>query len=391
MKNNKHTIKELVSNLFFFLLPAFIFEIPAIKIMYPGLNNILVLLQILTSLVATWLMFKHGKISKIQIAIFLYLLLYVANTLVQNGAIVQCLQEAVATMAYSLIIEYGVRYKGKNIVKGQCFFYLIIVLINIVSMYIYPRGLYISSNLQYTTSTNWILGYRNLHILFIMPMLLWCSLYDYYYCGKLNKFCLIAVVLAFISVVKAESTTSIIGIIVWGISILIISKNIARTKNRILSKVLLGYLVAYVSIIFLRIQDFLDKLIFKITNKHSDFSGRSYIWDSTFELIKEKAIFGYGREESLVRQSKTASWQVVHAHNEVLEIVYRTGVVGMLIFAVTVAMSMRALKNELNRYPGIIILATIIAYAVMTLTEYFSILNIIPIFTLAYHAKRIKR
>ena len=40
----------------------------------------------------------------------------------------------------------------------------------------------------------------------------------------------------------------------------------------------------------------MESIIFSLTGKHSDFVGRTYIWDSVISMIKEKPIIGYGKE-----------------------------------------------------------------------------------------------
>ena len=55
---------------------------------------------------------------------------------------------------------------------------------NLISVIIFKDGMYVNSTVGYTE--NWILGYRNLHILYILPAILVSFINSYYKEGKLT-------------------------------------------------------------------------------------------------------------------------------------------------------------------------------------------------------------
>lgn len=47
-------------------------------------------------------------------------------------------------------------------------------------------------------------------------------------------------------------------------------------------------------------------------------------------IYKTKKFLGYGVENSLMRLNKTNMFQSYHAHNQILEIIYKSGLIGLI-------------------------------------------------------------
>ena len=369
----------------FFIAMAIIMEIPFLG-RFPIVASTQSALQVLLAILILIQLIRKSKISRYNILLIICLALYIFSTYLNNGNIKGVLSESLGVLSLSLLIEYGLKEKRVGLMKGAYYFFLCCVVINLVTLFASPTGLYVTENLQYATKLNWFLGYKNLHILFLFQLILWGVIYDIYNKKKVSKKTIIATALSFITAMAAKSTTTLVGLIIIAILLLL---NELRKDVKILRiyNFLILYIATFISIVFLRLQEKYDDFIFDLTQKHSDFVGRTNIWDSVLGFIKERPLIGYGKEESIIRQTKTIRWQAAHAHNGILEVFYRIGVVGAALVAALIGMSFRELNKHKNEKITKALIAMIASMFVMLLTEYYAPQFIIPLLTIAYNIR----
>ena len=76
------------------------------------------------------------------------------------------------------------------------------------------------------------------------------------------------------------------------------------------------------------------------------FTGRTLIWDNVIVFIKTKLIIGYGREKNTLVASKLGNGEFVDAHNTILDVLYKGGIVSLIIFFIMLILPV----NELYKY-----------------------------------------
>lgn len=76
------------------------------------------------------------------------------------------------------------------------------------------------------------------------------------------------------------------------------------------------------------------------------FTGRTRIWDNAIEFIKARFIIGYGKETGAVIASKLGDIKFTHAHNTILDVLYKGGIVSLIIFCIMLILPV----NELYKY-----------------------------------------
>lgn len=367
------------------LIFCIIIEIPFLQ-RIDGISDIQTILQIVLSGVLLVKLLHGSKIARYNVILIGFLSLYVVSTALNSANLKGAIAESLHILSTSLFIEFGVKNNARMLAKGALWFFLIICSLNFLSLILYPEGLYSETNLQYTSNLHWILGYKNLHILYIMQLILWGGVYDILTNDKITKISISLILYSLIMAIAANSTTSIVGIcILLAFEILLA----IRPKTKIINILifLIIYVLSFVSVIVFRIQERFDGAIYGLTGKHSDLVGRTYIWDSILDLIKRRLFLGYGKETALVRQSKMIRYQASHAHNEVLEIVYRTGLLGSVLLFVLIRESFGPLyeykESKICKYLTI----AIFSIGVMTLTEYYAFQFLIPFFAISYNIK----
>ena len=141
----------------------------------------------------------------------------------------------------------------------------------------------------------------------------------------------------------------------------------------------------FFAIVIFRLQELFKFLIVDIFHKDITLTGRIYIWDYVMEFIKNKPILGYGIEDLKTRYYKTSYMQSYHAHNQILEVLYKTGFIGFFILVYIFYLSIKQLnKYKLNRCSKVISIV-LFAELIMMLTEAYSLENIFILLGFGYN------
>lgn len=248
--------------------------------------------------------------------------------------------------------------------------------------------MYVNNVVGYTE--NWLLGYRNLHILYILPAITISFINSYFKKDKLSLRNYILIVASFMSLYITKSSTSMIGIFL--VIVFIILSNIIKTDNKMykilnIKSYFITYIVLFFSIVIFRIQNLFKFLIVDILEKDLTLTGRTYIWDYVIEFIKDKKLLGYGLEDSMVRLRKTNYWVSTHAHDQLLEITYKTGIIGLLIYIFIMIKSFKEIYKYRNNVVGKFISVIMLSYLIMMLTEFYSLDMCMYLFVLCFNIK----
>ncbi len=341
------------------------------------------ILQIIATMIILFLVLKKGKYSKIINYILFYLLVFILATFLNKGELSGSFFLSLRTLVLCLIVDYGLRNNTKIFLSAFEVLLSIFVYANFMSIVIFRNGMY-TNEIGYTE--NWILGYKNLHILYILPALLGSFLSSYYSKNRLSFKNYLLLSISFLSLLTVNSSTSLVGVILILFYLLfynLINKvNLFNIKNYFLI-----YIVLFMSIVILRIQNLFKFLIVDILHKDLTLTGRTYIWDYVIRLIKQKKFLGYGLENSSLRLNKTTYWRSYHAHDQLLEIIYKTGIIGLILYFIIMYKSFKELYQyrdfKIAKFMAIIIFS----YCIMMLTEFYLFDTYIFIFVFAYNIK----
>lgn len=355
--------------LYVFLLIPF-FKIAYISVSIPYADSIYKIMQLFSIFIIFMIIIKYGKFSKFIFSFAIYFIILDISTILNKADISGGIFLTIRTMAICMLIDYGLKIDTKTFLDSFEFLLSTLVYMNLISILIFKDGMYVNTSVGYTE--NWLLGYRNLHILYILPAILVSFLNSYYTKGKLCNRNYILLVLSLLSIVLVKSSTSLVGITVL-IVFLVLNKILKNEKIFNIKNYFFVYIVSFFSIVIFRIQNLFKFIIVDILDRDLTFTGRTYIWDYVIEFIKQKPIIGYGIEESNVRLNKTTFMVSTHAHDQILEIIYKSGIVGIIVYAYILIKSVYEVykyrKTKISQFISIIIFA----YLFMMLTEYFSL------------------
>ena len=136
-----------------------------------------------------------------------------------------------------------------------------------------------------------------------------------------------------------------------------------------------------------KIQNLFSSLIVNVFHRDVTLTGRVYIWDYVIGFIQEQPFLGYGIEDRLYRLSKTHFLQSYHAHNQFLEILYKTGIIGSISIILIAFTSFKELYKYKKHDVSKILSVTMFVFLVMMLTEAYSYEYFMYLFVLCYNSK----
>lgn len=344
------------------------------------------LCQIVAGLVILFLVVKERLIKKIPKFFGLFLALFFVMTLasVVNGqGTKRSLEYAFATFMFCLLIVYGILIDLRSILRAEMFFFGTLTVLNLFSILVFPNGMYIY--LGYYTDC-WLLGFKSGHILYQIAFLFFMAIYTSLYLQNSKKRFLFfgAEALVLISAYLVMNRTALVLVI-----LLIIMSAIPQLRQftvvfNSITYAACGFFMNLLLVVF-RGQELFRWLIVGVFNRRMDLTHRTDVWDAAFRVIKEKPVIGHGY------QTFVYSDIIETTHNEFLEILYKTGIVGLVIFlAILVLVIYWLFKNRKNQQTQWIALFTG-AFLLMFVMEQYAFSFFFYLFIFAYYSHELKK
>lgn len=324
---------------------------------------------------------KKKTISKMTVYIISYLIVLFLVTLLYNGDVENCIQSSIEIISLALVIDYGLKNDTSEFLRGFSILLYILVLYNFYTILKFPNGLYVDSN---GYADNWFLGFKNIHILFILPAITINFINSYFHYGKISKSCILLLIISFLSLIFVNSSTSLIGLFIISI-FLLFQKLFIKSKKLNIKNYFLVNMIAFFGIVIFKLQNIFSFLIVDILKKDITLTNRIYIWDDVMKLISKKPLFGYGLETSSIRLNKTISHPSLHAHNQILEIFYKTGIIGAILFALILIESIKKIYKNNDNIISKFLSVTLFAWFIMMLTEAYAYEYFMYYFVICYN------
>lgn len=327
---------------------------------------------------------KQRKLSLISFLLCGIQVYLFVNTIAHKAAVLNFAKEAFSIVSAVILYDFAIRKNKKSFLKSQLFCFELVIYVNLLTEIVYPEGLYLTNSVNtfFVSNKNWFLGYYNNHTQYFLPALLLAFLYKKETGKRLRVYLLTAVI--YISVFLVWS-----GGVVASLGLVAIVYVFFRSKTIIFNyyNYWLIHIFFYVAIILLKIQNLFRWLIDGVLDKWSSLEGRMSLWDITRRYIMEHIWFGYGIEVGIVREIKSGYKWAVHAHNLLLEIMYRGGVVYLLSFVWIVLLVGSRVKMCNNTEVGKIISCAFLGWSIHALVEPYATPFLMAMFVIAYYCK----
>lgn len=373
MKERKILKKDINARLLYFLLLIPFFQVPYLYVTYPIFDKIYMAYLIISVIIISLMVLIKKKYSRIiNYVVMLMLILFISS--IYNGiSLNSCFGLSLKVIGLSLLCDYGTKTDKNNFFAAFEFFLTLLLIINFITIIKYPTGMYMNST---GYIENWFLGYKNTHILYIIPCLLVSLLKSYCYDNKLHLRNYILFVLSFISTMLVNNSTGLIGLVIIS-PVLFLKKVTNYTKIFNIYNFILAHIILFVSIIILHAQNLFSFLIVDILHKDLTFTGRVFIWEKAIRLINKKTLLGYGNV------SFEYNKYIYSTHNMILGILHKIGIIGLIMFCILFFVVVKKIYKERNNKICQMISFTLFAYLIMMLTEYYNFEYFIYILVIA--------
>ena len=364
--------KYLKEFLYIFLIIPY-FQVPYLVENYHITNTLYNLYMIFSFFVIVCMTINKKAYSKILNYIGVLMIVLLFSTIMNKGNLLFCFETIISIFGLCLITDYGIRNDKKYFFEALKNFLSILVLINFLSILIFSNGMYMRST---GYIENWILGYKNTHILFIIP----CILANYIYtfiCSKRNVFSHFMLFIGVLSTIIVNNTTGLIGLLLIVLFVLF-KKIFDNTSVMNVYNYFIVHIILFISFVILRIQNLFSYIIVDLLHKDITLTGRIYIWDKALEYIKYKPLYGYGNISFKFNE------YIYSTHNAIIGILHKVGIIGLMSYIVVVFQSIKKIWENRNTYIAKLISVVLFSYLVMMLTEAYNFNYYMYIFVIAY-------
>lgn len=328
---------------------------------YPLLSKIDFIYKILKIVCVIFLLFiyfKNKKISKLFILMTVFQCFALFSTVIGNGSISRFIGPALTTLAMIMLAEILINRKELFSVMKICIYYFrICFIINIISIIIIDFICHSDIKLYF-------LGIDNRFIFTYLPWISFEFMYSLYSKNKIDRSSILSLILCELTLFYRFSVAAMFTFCLWAI-IFINSNHVSKFIKRYF----ICTLGCNVLIVLFKVQN-LFKPFLDTVGKDITLSGRTYLWDAVFNLIKSKPLFGNGMQsvaydKNFFFHSSSCELDflaVSHAHNSYVTVLYRYGIIGLIIYLKIFWTTVGSLsKNFNNKYAKVLSLAILIS------------------------------
>lgn len=367
---------------FLFIILVFPFiQPPALKI-YVGIDllyNIWRLVSVLCIFIN--LIINVKSVSKYILYVFCYRISLLISTIVNNGNIVNWLITTVTILSLLFLIENFLKKDTLIVIQSLNFLFEVYIYINLLSVIIYPEGINNIENFYF-------LGGTTGAIRIILPGVMFALLNSEIKYGYFSVRTILLCIAVMVTNVLTWTVTSMLGFSIVLLYVLLFRKKLLIKSINIffgwLSSIIIFYLIVIV-----RVSDIFENIIVNYFGKSMTFTGRTYLWDNALIAIRESPVIGHGINFDSTLLSVIGN--INGSHNYYLDILYRSGLLGLLLFTIIVFSYMKNIKMyEKSKFAQIITIISF-SYFIMWIAEPFYNEEYLTftVFLIGYHIDKV--
>ncbi|MDO4197521.1 MAG: O-antigen ligase family protein [Erysipelotrichaceae bacterium] len=298
-------------------------------------------------------------------------------------ALYNALLESTSAVSMGLFIELF-KDDGEDLVKGLMIDYEIFIYLNFITVLMYAPG-------GYAGKYYYFIDHRPQFIHYFFPAICLCALYM----KQHKKYVRPAVLLSVItfSIFRTWCATIVVAFVAalgFLASSYVLPKIIPVFKKWRMSFLFIMAVLANIFVVFIYAPGrfgFIDYIITDILKKNTTFTGRDRIWEAAKRMIMEKPLIGYG---SYARVEVSDTWEPLHAHNEILQRLFITGIIGLILFLIFHYLFIKNVDHKDRDIYLTVILGLVFGIYITYITEAYAwYFRLLPIFFMAYHYEEI--
>lgn len=301
----------------------------------------------------------------------------IKDTLLESGSIITIL------LLYEIFLQ---KYSWTIFISALLFCFEVMLYINHITIIMFPDGMYMTNAFHETfflSGKCWFLGYYNNLTMYIIPAYMFALLYVEE-TGRKIRSCLLILSIA-TSALLLKSGGVILSIIsitlIW-----IFFKNMTVIFNYFNYWISQVFFVVIVLTIGINLKSKVVTFVLgELLGKINSFEGRIRLWGRYIIEILREPLLGYGMSNMDVRQQiSRANWGT-HAHNLVLEILYRGGIINIILWVVIVIIAGKNIYKYKNNRLCMVVATCFAGWCLDSFVEPFTSLFLMGMFVIAYY------
>ncbi len=323
----KHLTHRRYPVLLFVLLTAPFYQIGYLVDTVSWVGKAYTLWQMAAGILVAVLVFRGRLLRKIPPIFILFaalLSVLCMASAVNGGSMKRALQYSFGTLVVCLVAEVGLLTDLRHFILAQMLFFGTLTLGNFCSILLFPDGMY--KYLGYYWDS-WFLGFKSGHITYQLQFLYYSVLYTLYYDHKKRYLVLLGLAVIYVSSFLVKNRTALLILIPIIMTALFPGILKVTCVMNSLVYATAGIVMELLFVVFRR-QDLFKWLIVGVFHRNLNLTYRVDVWDLVFKTIREHPVIGHGYQTFVY----TPSPEIITTHNEVLEILYKEGVIGLIIF-----------------------------------------------------------
>lgn len=348
------------------------------------------LVYLAAALLTTIVSAKPRKKSAGLSGLCVFWLIYTLGCVRVGADVVTVATAAEASVFILLLIDFEVRIgNGMLLMRAMACLFTACICTHILSVLLVRADLLAFGD--GTDKTYFLFGYDNYSAFFLYPMLSVILYYRNLRDGNIGLpgwGLMAAVVMTYMY--TASMTAAGAGILMIGL-FLIQRHWLTIRKVMEMKWLLLGTAVLLVLICVFQIQNVLASLLDSMS-KGVTLNSRTIIWDKAIKLIIQRPVFGHG-SFTPEQISEHILYGTTHAHNLLLEVLLRAGLVGAGGYVLFLCGFARLWKQRrLLRSKASVLVVGLVAYAVLSFMDFYPTIPVFYCFYgLLYNWERIEK
>lgn len=298
------------------------------------------------------------------ILIFLVQAALVVSSILNKANVSYAVKKLLMVMDVVLLTSKNLKSNAAGFMKSVYWLLYVCIAIHFVTLFAFPNGIFTSyyeyQGTQIPYLKHWFLSTGNNYVLFVLPAFFLDRVRLTRQKKKTDLLSAALYLMGFYGMFKSIASTSLIACALFVcFAVLVEWKKIPMPSLKIYT--LLG-VAFFVLLVFLDFGNVVGGLLGKPAGSMT-FTGRTKTWGMAVDWIRQSPIFGYGYErEALLISKFGGNNTATHCHNLYLDLFYRTGIVGLSIFLVTLWRCARPLKRRKQDALSILLSFTLFLY-----------------------------
>ena len=259
-------------------------------------------------------------------------LVLIFSTLIHKGNFTYSVKKLLMIMSVVMVTHKNLKINASQFLRDLYWLMFGCICIHFATLLLFPDGIYYSTyeykGVQVNYLKHWFLSTGNNFVLFVLPTMFLDRLRLWQEDKKTDFLTLFLWFVAIFATIKSEAVTSLIACGLFIVFVLVLERKNLPTPP-FWTYVLIG-VGLFIMLVCCDLGAVAGKLlgVGEIT-----FNGRTTMWQNASHWVLKSPVFGYGLEyEKLLIEKLGGSNVMTHCHNLYMDVLYRSGVVGLWLF-----------------------------------------------------------